>query len=315
MTRTRWTANDIPDQTGRTHLVTGANSGLGYETSLALARKGATVIMACRNMEKGHAAAAEITQQVPNAKLDLQQLDLASLASIRSFAERINANYRQLEVLFNNAGIMGPVRQETADGFEMQIGTNHLGHFALTGLLLDLLLATPRSRIVSTSSIVHGMGRIYFEDLHGKQRYERWQWYGQSKLANLLFGLELQRRLTTLTTTTISVIAHPGYSATHLQTTGPSTGGAFSLAGLLRFTNRYVAQSGAMGALPQLYAGTAPGVLGGEFYGPDGFGMRGYPEPRLPNRRAFNTADAARLWQISEELTGVPYTAFQPAAV
>ncbi|NJO05505.1 MAG: SDR family NAD(P)-dependent oxidoreductase [Chloroflexaceae bacterium] len=313
----KWTAASIPDQTGKVVVVTGANSGLGYETTLALARKGAHIVMACRNMQKGEVARNDIARQVPNASLDVQVLDLASLASVRAFAEAFNSRYQQLDILYNNAGIMGiPQRIETADGFEMQFGTNHLGHFALTGLLLDAILSAPNSRVVTTTSVVHhmGVGQIHFNDLQRKNSYQRWLAYGQSKFANLLFTLELQRKLTAIGSRTISVAAHPGYSATHLQTTGPGMGGTKIELQVSEFINRYVAQSAAMGALPQLYAGTAPGVLGGDYYGPALAGFRGYPLQRYPNPAAFDAPLAAQLWNVSEELTGVRYTTFEMLA-
>src|SRR5690242_4845134 len=215
----KWTANDMPDQTGRVAIVTGANVGLGYESALALARKGAQVIVASRNPEKGQKAVSSIKEQVPGAKIEFIQLDLASLASVRAFADEFKRRYNRLDLLLNNAGVMAIPRAETADGFEMQLGTNHLGHFALTGLLLDLLLKTPGSRIVNTSSSAQYMGRMNFEDPQLRQNYSRWGAYGQSKLANVLFTHELQRRLEQAGSTTISASAHPGGARTNLQAT------------------------------------------------------------------------------------------------
>lgn len=305
----KWTADQIPDQTGRTIIVTGANSGLGFETTLALARKGAHVLMACRSADKAEAARAEIVRQVPHASLEVHALDLGSLASVRAFAASFTAQYQQLDILFNNAGVMAPPRRETEDGFELQFGTNHLGHFALTGLVLDRLLATPGSRIVGVTSVAHHMGRIDFADLQRRQSYDRWQAYGQSKLANILFSFELHRRLSAAQARTISVAAHPGYSNTHLQAAGPGMDGKSGSYHIFQYTNELMAQSAAMGTLPQLYAGTAPGVLGGDYYGPEWFGFRGYPQRRKPNQSAYDAEVAARLWQVSEELTGVSYLA------
>lgn len=294
----KWTANDMQDQTGRVALVTGANSGLGYETALALARKGARVLMACRNLKKGQAAMDEILAQVPDADLKLVQLDLGSLDSVRSFADSYAET--RLDLLFNNAGVMAPPYQVTQDGFESQFGINHLGHFALTGLLLDKLVSTPGSRVVTTSSGAARMGRINFDDLQSEKRYIRYQAYGQSKLANILFAFELNRKLEG--TGSLSLAAHPGYAATHLQSTGNPLDTA-----LYSVTNKVLAQSQAMGALPQLYAATVPGLQGGTYYGPQLYQVRGYPvEVKAPDR-AYDVDVARRLWAVSEELTGVRY--------
>jgi NAD(P)-dependent dehydrogenase (short-subunit alcohol dehydrogenase family) len=302
----KWTINDIPDQTGRVFIITGANSGLGYESTLALARKNARIVMACRNMEKGEVAAEAVRQQVPQADLDLMQLDLASLDSIHNFAAAFQARYARLDVLMNNAGVMAIPRRETTDGFEMQFGVNHLGHFALTGRLLPLLLRTPGSRVVTVSSMVHLVGRIYFDDLRVRNNYSRYCAYGQSKLANVLFAFELQRRLAAVGNDTISVAAHPGYAATELQSTSTTTSNA-TLEGLsYKIGNNLMAQSAATGAVSQLRAAVDPGVQGGEFWGPR-FTAFGQARPGRAQKNAYDPDIAARLWQRSEELTGVRF--------
>jgi NAD(P)-dependent dehydrogenase (short-subunit alcohol dehydrogenase family) len=298
-TNHRWTTNNIPDQSGKTVIITGANSGLGFESTRALADKGARVVMACRDTDKGWAAMAPILDANPAAALEVMLLDLADLSSVRAFAEAFSNKHDRLDILMNNAGVMAlPKRRETADGFEMQFGVNHLGHFALTGLLLDHLLSTPSSRVVTVSSNAHKFGRIQFDNLNAEKSYSQWGAYCQSKLANLLFAYELQRRLEKLDADTISVAAHPGYAATNLQRTS-----AVSL-----FMNRFVAQDQAMGALPQLCAATATDVKSGDYYGPDRFfEQRGHPIKVQSNRAAHDEAVARRLWSVSEELTGVQY--------
>ncbi len=305
----KWTIQDMPDQSGKVIIVTGANSGLGFETSKALAARSAQVVMACRNMRKGEEAAAAIRTAVPGASLDLMQLDLASLDSIEQFAQTFKTRYERLDVLVNNAGIMATPYTQTADGFEMQFGTNHLGHFALTGALLDVLLKTPGARIVNVSSGMHRfVSSMNFDDIQGRQAYNRWNAYGQSKLANLLFTYELQRKLEQADADLIAVAAHPGYAATNLQTNGRGGAGSRVWNGI----NKLLAQSQAMGALPQLYAATEDTVSGGEYYGPGGlFESRGYPTRVQASAAAHDAAAAARLWQISEELTGVTYGALE----
>ena len=300
----KWTADRIPDQSGRTAIVTGANSGLGLETAKELARHGAAVVLACRDATKADAAAALVGAAAPRATVTVESLDLGSLASVRAFAERALAANERIDLLVNNAGVMAPPRRETADGFELQLGTNHLGHFALTGLLLDRLRATPGARVVTLSSGAHRIGRIRFDDLQGERGYNRWRWYGQSKLANLLFALELDRRLRAAGSELLSVAAHPGYAATHLQSAAaPRLDRLF-----MKLTNALVAQSAAMGALPTLYAATEPSVRGGDFIGPDGIGeQRGHPKVVHGSAASADTAVAARLWTVSEELTGVTY--------
>jgi NAD(P)-dependent dehydrogenase (short-subunit alcohol dehydrogenase family) len=303
-----WTADDIPDQTGRVALVTGANSGLGFQTTRALARKGATVLMGCRNQAKGADALTRVEQEQPSGTVELLELDLADLGSVRRAAGSVCDRHTRLDLLVNNAGVMAIPYRTTADGFEMQFGTNHLGHFALTGLLIDRLLEANGSRVVNVSSNAHRMGRVNFDDLHGRSRYRKWRAYGQSKLANLLFTRELQRRLTLNGASTIAAAAHPGYSATHLQAVGPEMAGASVMGRLSQLGNRLIAQSDEMGALPQLYAATAPDVAGGEYFGPDGIGeIRGHPERVKTSAAARDNVAALRLWQVSEDLTGIRY--------
>ena len=298
------TVKDMPDQSGKVIVVTGANSGLGYETSLALARQGAHVALACRNMEKGETAVTQIRQQVPDASLELMALDLADLASIRQFAQDFRASHDRLDVLINNAGIMAIPYRQTADGFEMQFGVNHLGHFALTGQLIDLITQTDDSRVVTVSSNLHKQGKIDFENLNSERDYSKWGAYNNSKLANLLFAYELQRRLAVSGSKTISAAAHPGYASTNLQS-GDSSWLQKLMLGL---GNVILAQSAAMGALPTLYAATMPDVRGGDYYGPGGMGeMRGHPVKVQSNGSSHNEGTAVKLWQVSEELTGVAF--------
>lgn len=294
----------MPDLSGKRAVVTGANSGLGFETTRALAAHGAEVIMACRNAEKAEAARAAILAEHPEAQLDIRALDLSSLNSVRSFAAAFQAEYGALDLLFNNAGVMAlSPRQTTAEGFEMQFGTNHLGHFALTGLLLDSLQARPGARIVTTSSLASLMGWIRFSDLHFERFYERWLAYGQSKLANLVFGLELQRRLTRAKVDILSLIAHPGYAHTNLQNTMSSA----LEQKILSWSDQY-ANTIEMGAWPQLCAATLPQVRGGSFFGPSqNLGVSGPPTVIRPTLQARSRSMAARLWSVSEQLTHVRY--------
>ena len=299
-----WTAKDIPDQTGRTVVVTGANSGLGLQTALELARHGAHVVLAVRSLERGRAAAERIEEEVPAARTAVEELDLADLDSVRAFAGRLDT---PVDVLVNNAGVMALPREHTKQGFERQFGTNHLGHFALTGLLLAKLLATGDGRVVTLSSNAHKMGRMNFDDLHGERRYFRWAAYGQAKLANLLFTLELQRRADAAGAPLRSVAAHPGYAATNLQYQANNFTGLPIDKVVNKVLNTVVAQSGAMGALPTLYAATAD-IPGGAYAGPDGPGeFRGHPQLVAPNARARDEETARRLWERSEELTGVRF--------
>ena len=302
-----WTAADVPDQTGRTAIVTGANSGLGFRTAEALAGAGASVVLACRDASRGGAALDRLKAAVPEAadRLSLRPLDLADLDSVREFAELTTD---PIDLLINNAGIMAlPSRRTTAQGFEAQVGTNHLGHFALTGLLLPKLLERPASRVVTLSSSFHKMARLsHLDDLQSERKYSGWTTYGLSKLANVLFFTELDRRLRATGATTISVGAHPGYASTNLQISGPQTGGASPSARVMALVNPYLGQSDTMGALPTLRAATAPDVEGGEFYGPSRFAeMRGYPKRVKYSSAGGNGAAARKLWDESERLTGV----------
>jgi len=300
----------LPDQRGRTAVVTGGNGGIGLEAARMLARKGARIVLACRNPGKSKAAADSIGRDVPDAEIEILALDLADLASVRAFALAFSSRHARLDLLVNNAGVMAIPQRNTADGFEMQIGTNHLGHFALTGLLLERLLTTPGARVVNVASGAHRMGRIRFDDLHSRLGYRRWGAYGQSKLANLLFSFELQRRLEARRSTQISVACHPGYAATDLQFVAPRMDGSrlFELA--MGLGNRILAQSAADGALPTVYAAISPDVGGGDYIGPDGPGeMWGSPTKVKASARARSEADARRLWELSETETGVRYEA------
>jgi NAD(P)-dependent dehydrogenase (short-subunit alcohol dehydrogenase family) len=302
----KWTEADVPSQAGRSVVVTGANSGLGYETTRVLAGKGASVVLACRNTAKGDDAADQIRRQHPDAAIEVRGLDLADLSSVRTFAEKLAADRDGIDVLVNNAGVMAIPRSTTADGFEMQFGTNHLGHFALTGLLAPLLVARPGARVVTVSSQAHRTGKMRFEDLQWEKGYRRWGAYGQAKLANLLFAYELDRRAAAADVDLTSVAAHPGYANTNLQHTSAS--GSKLRERAMAIGNRLMSQTAAQGALPQLYAATAPDVQGGSYFGPDGaFEQKGYPKLTASNSRSRNVDDARRLWQVSEQLTGVTF--------
>jgi NAD(P)-dependent dehydrogenase (short-subunit alcohol dehydrogenase family) len=300
----KWSTEQIPDQTGRTAIVTGANSGIGLVAARELARAGASVVLACRNIQKGEAALKEIASAAPGAGVELSQLDLGSLSSVQSFAERFRSSHQGLDLLINNAGVMAPPRRETSDGFELQLGTNVLGHFALTARLIELMQGRADARVVTLSSNAHKFGRIHFDDLQSERRYSRWRAYGQSKLGDLMFALELDRRLRAAASTIKSLAAHPGYAATNLQTAAPPALDRL----LMRVTNLLVAQSAEMGALPTLYAATYPDLPSGTYVGPDGIGeQRGYPHVVSPSRAAQDPEVAARLWSVCEELTGVHF--------
>jgi NAD(P)-dependent dehydrogenase (short-subunit alcohol dehydrogenase family) len=304
----RWLEQNIPDQTGKTVLITGANSGLGFEEAKALARHGAHVVLAVRNAAKGERAIADLRRAQPDASLEMLPLDLANLAAVHSAAASFMQTHGRLDILINNAGVMAIPHGTTADGVEMQLGTNHLGHFALTGLLLPLLLQTDGARVATMSSAVHIMGRINFDDLQSDRSYSKMGAYGQSKLANLLFAYELQRRLAAAGCNAISVAAHPGYAATNLQRAGPEMGGSRLRARTMAAVTRVLAQSAAMGALPILYAATSPSVRGGDYIGPNGrMGQHGFPKKVASSSRSHNQPVAARLWAASEQLTGVTY--------
>ena len=302
------------DLAGRTVVVTGANAGLGLETSRVLAARGASVVLACRDQAKGEAALASIREATPGADVRLRALDLAELASVRKFAEDLAATDNGIDVLVNNAGVMAIPERRTADGFEMQIGTNHLGHFALTGLVLPLLARRPGARVVTVSSYAHVIGRISLDDLNWeRRRYSRWLAYAQSKLANVLFAQELDRRAKAAGVDLTSVACHPGYAETNLQTAGPKMEGSALKERLMEVANRVFAQSAADGALPTIHAATAPGVAGGTYWGPTRLlGARGPAGPATPWRNTRDAELARRLWELSEELTGVRYEALSP---
>lgn len=312
MTASKWTTAQIPSQAGRLALITGANSGIGFHAAKELARAGCSVILACRDLQKAADARHRILRDVPHASLEVVALDLASLASIHDAAKQFLASGRALDLLINNAGVMAlPERRLTQDGFELQIGTNHLGHFALTGLLLAALLAAPAARIVTVSSIAHRGGSIRFDDLNWGRDYEPWPAYRQSKLANLYFGFELERRLRKAHARAVSIVVHPGVSNTNLFRAGPGQGGGL-LAKIVPVVIALTAQSEPQGALPTLYGATSPEASGLRFYGPDGFReMRGHPIEVQPEAQAYDEASAVRLWQLSEQLTGVHYTALE----
>lgn len=301
-----WSVSDMPSQTGKLAVVTGATSGLGYQTALALAQAGAQVVLTGRNEAKGHAAVAQISQQVSGAQVTYQRLDLANLAEVAAFTERMQRRKR-LDLLINNAGVMAlPARQTTADGFEMQFGTNYLGHFALTARLLPLLLKASEPRVVSLSSVAHRTGLIDFNDLQGARWYSPWKAYGQSKLAMLIFARELQRRSTAAGWPLTSMAAHPGWAQTALFDSGP--GGLVSL--MSQFAAPVFGQSAADGALPILFAATSPDAAAGGYYGPSGPGeLRGAPGPAWVMPQARNVTTATRLWAESEQLTGTPFEA------
>jgi NAD(P)-dependent dehydrogenase (short-subunit alcohol dehydrogenase family) len=300
-----WTFNDIPDQTGRTAIVTGANTGIGLEAARMLARKGAHVVLACRNPEKGRAALVQILAGTPAGRVDLETLDLSDLDSVAAFAGAFVRTHERLDLLINNAGVMVPPLGRTAQGFELQFGTNHLGHFALAGRLLPLVLRTPGARVVVVASAAQNFGHIDFDDLNWERRpYRGWAAYCQSKLANMLFALELQRRLSTSGSEVRATAAHPGWTATDLQRTS----------GVARFLNPLFAMKPADGALPTLRAATDPAAAGASYWGPSGvLEMSGPPVAARISARAKDQAVAARLWEVSEKLTGVSYPLAAPA--
>lgn len=302
----RWTPREIPPQQGRLALITGANSGIGFQAARYLSRAGTSVILGCRNAAKGEAARAKILAEQPSAKVEVRVLDMADLDSIRHFATQFLSEQAPLDLLINNAGVMAiPERRTTQQGFEMQFGTNHLGHFALTGLLLPSLLIQPSSRIVTVASIAHKGGTLNFDDLNAERSYDPRKAYQQSKLANLVFGVELDRRLRAHSAGTISVIAHPGVAVTNIVSNGMGTGFRARIAGLLF---PFIGQSDDRGSWPILYAATSPEAHGGGYYGPDGFAeIRGTPVEVKPKPHALDPAAGKRLWEASEAMTGVHY--------
>lgn len=301
-----WDEQSIPDQSGRVALITGANSGIGWDTARALAEHGAHVVMACRTHSKATEAKARIDALKPRGQVSIVDLDLASLTSVHAAAEVVLAQHPQLHVLINNAGVMAMPHLRTAEGFEMQIGTNHLGHFAWTGLLLNRVMATPQSRVVVVASNAHKFGKMDFDDLLWEKSYKSWGAYGRSKLANLLFAYELQRRLEQAKSATMVVAAHPGGAKTSLGT--PSHGFAGKVATILRPVIMLAMQPAKMGALPTLRAAVDPAAKGGDYFGPDKFGeSRGHPVKVTSNARSHDTGDAERLWAASERLTGVTF--------
>jgi NAD(P)-dependent dehydrogenase (short-subunit alcohol dehydrogenase family) len=298
-----WKAANIPDLTGKIVLVTGANIGLGKASTRLMAARGAQVVMAVRTVSKGEKAADDVRSEVPNAQLNVMALDLADLASVRAFATDFTATHDRLDVLMNNAGVMATPQMTTQDGFELQFGTNHLGHYALTGLLIDTLLAMPYSRIINVSSGAADGAKIRFDDLMFNDNYSRFEAYGQSKLANLLFTVELHKRLTASGATTLSVATHPGVTSSNLL-----SGMRIPVPGITTLANlltRLMFPDTATGALSQVRAAVDTDVKGGEYYGPDN-GMRGWPV-QIPMPEAVKAADAARLWEISADLTGVRF--------
>jgi len=304
-----WTAKEVPEQAGRTFLITGANTGLGFQTARVLARRKANVVLACRDATRVQHALDAIRVETPDARLELVLLDLADLASVRSCAAAFVSTHDRLEVLVNNAGVMAIPYRETPDHFETQFATNHLGHFALTGLLLPLLLATPGSRVVTLSSLYHKRGTIDFADLFFQRRsYKPWGAYSHSKLANLLFTFELDRRLRRRGASTIAVAAHPGYAATELQSRGPAMRHSKAGLVLMGIANTLFAQSAEAGAWPELRAATDPGAHGGDYFGPGALmETRGRAVRARPSAAARDEQVAARLWDVSESLTGVQY--------
>jgi protochlorophyllide reductase len=303
----KWTQDDIPVLSGKVIVVTGANSGLGFECSKTLAAKGATVVMTARNLQKGETACQEILREQPTAALDLMKLDVGDLSSVRAFAAAFKEKYDRLDILLNNAGVMAIPRQETPDGFEMQLGVNHLGHFALTGLLLDVITRTPNARIHNVSSSANYTGTINFDDLMGEQKYSRWAAYGQSKLANVVFTFELQKRLSATGHDTIANTSHPGLVVGNLQANSVQQSGTGFEGLLYRVIEPILAQDIHMGVLPMLYGMTAEDARGGVFYGPRTFNLRGYPAEKKANKEAYDAGVLKRFWEVSEQLTGVEY--------
>ena len=307
----KWTAAQIGSQSGRVALITGANSGIGYQAAVELARRGAHVLLGARNAAKGRAALERLGREAPGSSAELVELDMASLVSIRAFASGFAARGIALDLLINNAGVMAlPARELTSDGFERQFGTNHLGHFALTGLLMPQLLAAPAPRVVTVASLAHRNGKMEWDNLQSERHYKPWDAYNNSKLANLLFALELDRRAKAAGSGLLSIPVHPGVAQTSIVANGP---GSSDLKTKVLFTfAKFLTQPDDAGALPTLYAATAPNVRGSEYIGPDGFmEMKGAPVVVEPRPQAKNLNTAKQLWTASEQLTGVIYPPLQ----
>lgn len=310
----KWTAANIPPQTGKIAIVTGANSGIGYQASLQLARAGSAVVLACRDPAKAEDAKRRILAEVPNAVIEPGSLDLSSLASVRKFAEGFTSRDMTIDVLLNNAGVMAvPQRTLTPDGYELQFATNHLGHFALTGLLMPCLLRNPKARVVTVASVAHKRGKIEFDNLNGERGYKPWDAYANTKLANLLFAFELERRFLKARVRLASIAVHPGVTATNIVNAGPKLGQPDLKSFIFGLLVPFYGQEEAQGALPLLYGATSPEAIGGAYYGPDGKREhRGLPTRVWPSNMAMDENIAKRLWTISEELTGVTYQGLTP---
>jgi len=308
MNVSEWLQREIPDLSGKTIIVTGGNSGIGYEAVRLFAKQHAHVVLTSRNEERGHTAAEAIRSEIPDASIDVMHLDLADLDSVKSFADTARQTYDRIDILCNNAGVMALPYRKNKHGFEMQFATNHLGHFALTGHLMPTLLQNPTARIVTVSSSAHQIGKIQFDNLHWEFKYNRWRAYGQSKIANLLFTYELQRRLEAAGSSVMAVAAHPGWAATNLQTAGPKLENATLKIKLYDSLNRWFGQSAEMGALPTVFAAASESIQGGQYVGPAGFNeARGFPKITKSNDYSYDKEVAERLWSVSEELTGVRF--------
>lgn len=303
-----WTAENIPDLEGKTAVVTGANSGIGYEGAKLLAANNARVVMACRSIKRGKNAKEDIEADIKDTDLEVKKLDLASLESVKQFAEEFKANNDKLDILCNNAGVMAIPREETEDGFEKQFGINHLGHFALTAHLLPVLKESNKPRVVNQSSGMHERGDLNFDDLMHEESYSPMQVYGDSKLANILFTYELDRKIKDKGLKIKSIACHPGYAATNLQTRGPEKEGSTARKYMMKAMNKLLAQSAEQGALPMIYAATSEKAKSGDYIGPKGFKkMRGLPEKQESSDRSYNEERAEKLWKVSEDLTNIKF--------
>jgi NAD(P)-dependent dehydrogenase (short-subunit alcohol dehydrogenase family) len=313
--RSDWTESRLPNLQGETVVITGANSGIGLEATKMLAAKGAHVVMACRSEEKAVNAMTDVKSQHPDASLEFMKLDLADLSSVRAFADELSDKYEFIDRLINNAGLMAIPYRTTEDGFEMQLGVNHFGHFALTNLVLPLLAANDYARVITVSSNAHKLGSMDWNNLHAEQKYSKWGAYGQSKLANLLFAYELQRKLESVPHAIDSIACHPGYAATELQTKGPRMAGASFMEKVNQFANKLIAQDAYHGALPTVRAAYDETLDGGVYVGPDGMmNMTGNPVVQKSTEASHDRADAAKLWRISEEATGTTFPLTEPSA-